>query len=218
MIVFMSSFLLKLSKQLIVKERGTIFYGTLKKKIKQHLSEIIPQVPKIGDSIFKSSYLMGVFFIAWFKAFLELGLSTEEANLWIWKVTENALKKIPVCCTGIAKKIYIGGMLRKAESHYRKSLSGSLPEFDWKIEYKKVNDNEFFLNTYECGIQKLCTKFHTEEMLPSICRMDYLTSHYLNCGFSRDKTLGDGYELCNNTFYINGECEWAPEKGFVHRK
>lgn len=55
-------------------------------------------------------------------------------------------------------------------------------------------------------------------MLPSICRMDYLTSHYLKNGFLRDKTLGDGDEMCNNKFYINGECEWAPEKGFGHRK
>lgn len=79
-------------------------------------------------------------------------------------------------------------MLKKAESHSKKSLEGNLPQFE------------------------------VESMLPSICRMDYLTSHYLKNGFLRDKTLGDGDEMCNNKFYINGECEWAPEKGFRHRK
>lgn len=62
-----------------------------------------------------------------------------------------------------------------------------MPEFDWKIEYIKVNDNEFY-------------------------------SHYLKSGFMRDKTLGDGDEMCNNKFYINGQCEWVPEKGFEYRK
>lgn len=217
-ILFMSNLLLKLNRNMIVERRGKVFYISLKKKIKIHLKEITPQVPEIGDSIFKSSYLMGVLFIAWYKAFIQLGLSSDEANIWIWDATENALKKIPKHFVWVVKKAYIGGMLKKAESHSKKSLEGNLPEFDWKIEYKKINDNEFYLNTYECGIQKLCKKFEVESMLPSICRMDYLTSHYLKNGFLRDKTLGDGDEMCNNKFYINGECEWAPEKGFGHRK
>lgn len=187
-ILFMSNLLLKLNRNMIVERRGKVFYVSLKKKIKIHLKEITPQVPEIGDSIFKSSYLMGVLFIAWYKAFTQLGLSSDEANIWIWDATENALKKIPKHFVWVVKKAYIGGMLKKAESHSKKSLEGNLPQFE------------------------------VESMLPSICRMDYLTSHYLKNGFLRDKTLGDGDEMCNNKFYINGECEWAPEKGFGHRK
>jgi len=48
--------------------------------------------------------------------------------------------------------------------------------------------------------------------------LDYLTSHYLKSGFERTLTLGDGDEMCNNKFFIDGECEWSPEKGFNIRK
>lgn len=34
----------------------------------------------------------------------------------------------------------------------------------------------------------------------------------------RTLTLGDGDEMCNNKFFIIGECEWNPEKGFDIRK
>ena len=39
------------------------------------------------------------------------------------------------------------------EGHTQKSKAGTLPEYDWKVEYIKINDNEFYLNTYECGIK-----------------------------------------------------------------
>lgn len=161
---------------------------------------------------------MGVFFIAWYKSFLELGSSSEQANQWIWFSVENALKRIPNCLVPFAKKVYLGGMLKKAESHSRKSKSGQLPKFDWSIEYVKIDSNSFRLDTYECGIKKLCEKFDTRDMLPSLCRMDYLTAHYLKHSFIRDKTLGDGDNVCNNRFSLSGECEWAPEKGFEQRK
>lgn len=104
MILFMSNILLRFNKKDIIAERNTTFYKVFKKKIRGHLKEIIPQVPDIGNSIFKSSYLIGVAFIAWYKAFLEMGLSSDEANIWIWKGTENAIKKIPRFMIPLVKK------------------------------------------------------------------------------------------------------------------
>ncbi|MGM9923037.1 MAG: L-2-amino-thiazoline-4-carboxylic acid hydrolase [Bacillus sp. (in: firmicutes)] len=218
LIKLMSALLLRINKKAFAQTYDKLFYNKFRKNVKRHLKEIIPEVPNIGDSIFKFSYLMGVFYIAWYKSFLELGLTSNQANQWIWTATENALKKIPNCLVPLAKKIYLGGMLKKAERHTQKSKHGQLPEYDWNIEYVKIDDNSFRLDTYECGIKKLCEKFGTEEMLPSMCRMDYLTAHYLRHDFKRDKTLGDGDNVCNNRFSFTGECEWAPEKGFEDRK
>jgi hypothetical protein len=214
----MNNIVIKINKKYFIEKYGKKFYNHFKNKVNKKLKEIIPDVPDIGDSIFKSSYLMAIFFIAWFKVLKEMNISSNEANLIIWEATENCLKKIPSIMIPLAKKMYLTPMIKKAESHSKKSKNNSLPEYDWKIEYIKVDDNIFCLNTYECGIKKLCKKFETEEMLPSLCRMDYLTSHYLKSGFERTKTLGDGDEICNNKFYIDGECEWNPEKGFVIRK
>lgn len=218
MFTLINNVLLHIVKKVMINEKGELFYNTFKKQARFQMKEISPLIPDIGDSIFKSSYLMCGCYIAWYKAFMLLEISSDEANKWIWRATEEALVKIPDCLIPLAKKIYIGGMLKKAVSHTQKSKAGTLPEYDWKVEYIKINDNEFYLNTYECGIKKLAKKFHVEAMLPSLCRMDYLTSHYLKSGFVRTKTLGDGDALCNNKFMINGTCEWAPEKGFEIRK
>lgn len=214
----LNDFLLLLSSGSLIAEKGEEFFSLFSKNVRQELRAILPEVPKIGDSIFKSSYLIGVCFIAWYRVFVKLGLTSDEANQWIWRVLENALKKIPSFLVPLAKKIYIGGMLRKAVSHTEKSKAGTLPEYDWTIAYTPVDSNCFRLDVHECGIQKLCSKFHTEEMLPSLCRTDYMVAHYLRAGFERTQTLGDGNCVSNNTFRFHGECQWMPEKGFVDRK
>lgn len=214
----LNAFLMLLSKGILIAEKGKAFFSQFRKGVRQELRAILPEVPEIGDSIFKSSYWIGVCFIAWYRMFLKLGLTSDEANQWIWRVLENALKKIPPFLILLAKRIYIGGMLKKAASHTEKSKEGTLPEYDWMITYTPVDSNCFRLDVHECGIQKLCRKFHTEEMLPSLCRTDYLVAHYLRAGFERTQTLGDGDCVCNNTFCNHGDCQWMPEKGFFDRK
>lgn len=34
-------------------------------------------------------------------------------------------------------------------------------------------------------------------MLPGICRVDYLIAHYMNVGFDRTQTLGEGGTMCD---------------------
>lgn len=217
-IKFMNSSVIRLNKRYFTQTYGADFYRQFKVRVDKKLNEIVPQVPDIGDSVFKSSYLMVTFYIAWFKVLREMNASTEKANRIIWDATENCLKKIPDVFVPLAKKMYLTPMIKRAESHTVKSKENNLPAFDWKIEYIKVDENCFYLNTFECGVKKLCEEFEVSEMLPSLCRMDYLTSHYLKCGFQRNMTLADGDEMCNNKFFIHGECAWSPEKGFEERK
>lgn len=47
------------------------------------------------------------------------------------------------------------------------------------------------------------------------CGCNVNRNHY---GFERTKTLGDGDECCNCRYYIKGDCDWSPEKGFNDRK
>lgn len=215
---FINNFCIKAIKKKITQSYNKEFYTKYITTEKENLNVILSDTPEIYDSIFISSYLIGICYIAMFKSFRSMGVSVEQSNKNIWISTETLLKKIPKVLVPLAKKAYINPMIKKAVSHTEKSKSGQLPEYDWNVEYIKIDDNCFQLNTYECGLKKLCKKFSSEEMLPSLCRMDYLTSHYLHCGFERDKTLGDADEVCNNTFYIKGDCAWAPEKGFTYRK
>ena len=90
--------------------------------------------------------------------------------------------------------------------------------YDWQIQYRDVDTNCFEIDILACGIKKLAADFHAEGMLPGICRMDYLYASIMKNGFERTKTLGDGDDCCNCRYFLKGDCEWAPEKGFVTRK
>lgn len=210
--------MLLLVKKPMTAEKGREFYALFRKTARQELTEILPEVPDIGDSIFLSSYWCGVCCIAWYRAFLRLGVDPDEANQWIWRVIERSLQMLPGFLIPFVRKLYLGGMLKKAEPHREKRNAGTLPEYDWVVTCTPVDKECFRLDIHECAIQKLCRKFHAEGLLPSLCRTDYLVAHYLRAGFERTKTLGDGDDICNNTFRFHGECQWMPEKGFVDRK
>ena len=60
----LNDFLLLLSSGSLIAEKGEEFFSLFSKIVRQELRAILPEVPKIGDSIFKSSYLIGVCFIA----------------------------------------------------------------------------------------------------------------------------------------------------------
>lgn len=87
-----------------------------------------------------------------------------------------------------------------------------------KLIIVKINKNTFEIDITECAMLKLAEDNNVRNLLPGICRMDYLFSNLMGNGFERTKTLGDGDNCCNCRYHIVGECEWAPEKGFIERK
>jgi hypothetical protein len=191
------------------------FYGISKAQ----LSNIIPEVPDIGNSIFAMNYYFCCCYIAWYRAFLELGIDKEAANALIWKINEAFIKQFPTILVKLfARHSYLGGFRKKAPLVQRQAEQGTLHPFDWKVRYKNIDKNTFELEIYECAMFKLCKKLDCRDLLPSICRMDYLFSHYMGNAFERTKTLGDGDDCCNCRYTFPGQCEWAPEKGFEDRK
>ena len=68
------------------------------------------------------------------------------------------------------------------------------------------------------GISMLSKELGAEGLLPGVCRGDYLSAHLMGNGFERTKTLGDGDDCCNCRYYVKGDCDWSPDKGFENRK
>lgn len=55
-------------------------------------------------------------------------------------------------------------------------------------------------------------------MLPAICQVDYMISHYMNVGFERTGTLGTGCDKCDGKYCLKGQCDWDIEKRLAERK
>ena len=74
-------------------------------------------------------------------------------------------------------------------------------------ELPDIGDS-FFIQLCLCTV--LCGM---EGMLPGICSVDFMISHYMGNGFSRTKTLGAGDECCNCHYELQGTCPLHAPKG-----
>jgi len=216
---FIHSLMSYTAKKDIIKEFGGDFYSEFVSHSKFYLSQFLEDLPEIGNSVFSLNYNYGPCYFSWYQTLLDLKIDKETALVWIWRINEDFVSAFPApLLHWFAKNMYLGGFRRKAAEAETKGKNGSLPAFDWRIEYQDINKNTFAIDIYECAMLKIAKKFGYLEMFPHICRMDYLFSHYFSNSFKRTKTLGDGDICCNCWYQFPGECEWAPEKGFADRK
>ena len=206
------------SKNYLVHKYGQPFRLKFKIISKAEFSNILPQVPDIGESIFSFNYQFGPCYIAWYKAFVQLNLPPLEIDQNIWTMNERMLTIIPKCFLHACGKIYLNSFRKKALKHMSKKQRGLIHPYDWKIIYRAINSNSFEIDITECGLQKLAHTFNANGLLPGICRMDYLFSNLMGNGFTRTQTLGDGDPCCNCHYELVGKCDWSPEKGFIDRK
>lgn len=198
---------------------GADFYKHFVVLSKQQLDNMLPSVPDIGNSIFSFNYLFGPCYFAWYHALRELEISRKDALNLIWQINEDFVKKVPPnLLRWFGKKIYLGSFRKKAIEAERRGKKGLLHPFDWRIEYINIDKNTFAINIYECAMLKLADQFGYQDLFPQVCRMDYLFSHYFSQSFKRSSTLADKNSCCDCWYQFPGQCEWAPEKGFIDRK
>lgn len=206
------------SQKYITEKYGHDFWIKFKASSNYKLKMILPKVPDIGVSIFSFNYQFGPYYIAWYKTYMELGLSSEEACQNLWVMNEKMVTTVPKALLHAIGKSYLNGFRKKAAAHVERQKKNVLHPYDWKVEYREISQNSFELDITECGLLKLVNDFDARGMLPSICRMDYLFSNLMGNGFARTKTLGDGDDCCNCHYDLVGKCDWSPEKGFTDRK
>lgn len=209
---------MKRSKKLLVEKYSRDFWSRFQTISNVTFRQVIPLVPDIGDSIFSFNYDFGPTYIAWYKAFEKLGIPQQEIIENIWLMNERLVTVIPKAFLKATGKAYMGSFRREAEKHLQKQQCGGCHKYDWKIDYRDIDTNSFSIDIKECGLKKLAHDFGADGLLPGICRMDYLFAYYMGNGFVRTKTLGDGDDCCNGYYELVGNCEWAPEKGFIDRK
>lgn len=206
------------SKNYFCEKYGNVWYESFKKLSMQYYKEIIPNIPKIGKSIFSMNYKFAPAYIAWYKAFQELKMNSQEIDKEIWKLNEFFMNTFPKSILKLSGRMYLESFRKKAMKHMERQKKNRLHPYDWKIDFRNIDNNTFEIDIKECAYKKLAAQFQVENMLPGVCRMDYLMANLMENGFVRTKTLGDGDDCCDCRYSKVGHCEWAPEKGFIDRK
>lgn len=206
------------NKSYLTNRYSKEWFQKFSKESKRRLNEILPKVPDIGKSISSFNYKFAPSYIAWYLTLEEMGFSKDETTEIIWALNEHMIHMVPSFLMHTVGKSYFNSFRKKAAQHIQRQESTGVHPYDWQIQYRDVDTNCFEIDILACGIKKLAADFHAEGMLPGICRMDYLYASIMKNGFERTKTLGDGDDCCNCRYFLKGDCEWAPEKGFVTRK
>ena len=200
------------SKGYIQKQYGKSFWKSFREHSDAVFRQVAAELPDIGDSIFSFNYAYAPSYVAWYRSMRQLGLDAGQADDLMWKMNEKMLLSVPKPFLHMAGKSYLNSFRKKAKQHLQGQGKPGFSEYDWLIDYRDIDANSFEIDIRRCGFITVAKKYGVEGMLPGICSVDYMVSHYMGNGFSRTKTLGDGDECCNCHYELTGKCPLrAPE-------
>ena len=200
------------SKGYIQKQYGKSFWKSFREHSDAVFRQVAAELPGIGDSIFSFNYAYAPSYVAWYRSMRQLGLDAGQADDLMWKMNEKMLLSVPKPFLHMAGKSYLNSFRKKAKQHLQRQGKPGFSEYDWLIDYRDIDANSFEIDIRRCGFITVAKKYGVEGMLPGICSVDYMVSHYMGNGFSRTKTLGDGDECCNCHYELTGKCPLrAPE-------
>ena len=110
----------------------------------------------------------------------------------MWHMNEKMLLTVPKPLLHMVGKAYLNSFRKKAKQHMLRQENGSLHPFDWEIQYRDINKNEFMIKIKKCGFITYADKFDARGILPGICAVDYIFSYYMKNGFHGTNTMGYG--------------------------
>lgn len=200
------------SKGYIQKQYGKSFWKSFREHSDAVFRQVAAELPDIGNSIFSFNYAYAPSYVAWYRSMRQLGLDAGQADDLMWKMNEKMLLSVPKPFLHMAGKSYLNSFRKKAKQHLQRQGKPGFSEYDWLIDYRDIDANSFEIDIRRCGFITVAKKYGVEGMLPGICSVDYMVSHYMGNGFSRTKMLGDGDECCNCHYELTGKCPLrAPE-------
>ena len=201
-----------MSRKMIAAKYGGGFWRRFKRGSDRRFAEILPETPDIGKSVFSFNYAYAPAYAAWYKTMRALGLDAAAADELMWLMNEKMLLTVPKPLLHMVGKSYLNSFRRKAAAHEARQKNGLHP-FDWEIAFRDIDSNSFEIDITKCGFVAFAKKFGAEGMLPGICGVDYMISHYMGNGFRRTKTLGFGDGCCDCHYELTGKCPLRAGEG-----
>lgn len=196
---------------MIIEKYGNDFWESFKAGSDALFKAVLKKTPDIGKSVFSFNYAYAPSYVAWYKTMIELGMKAEQADELMWLMNEKMLLTVPKPLLHAVGKNYLNSFRRKAAAHEARQKNGLHP-FDWEIKYRNIDDNSFEIDITKCGFIAFAKEFDAEGMLPGICNVDYMISHYMGNGFKRTQTLGYGDPCCDCHYELTGKCPiWPPD-------
>lgn len=184
------------SRKMIIRQYGRKFWKSFKKISNAKFKELMKEFEDIGDSMFAFNYVYAPEYVAEFTTMEKLGLAQHDCDELMLKMNEKMLLTVPKLLLNAVGKMYYKNMAKLAENRVQ-NKPDKLHPFDWDIDFRRKGKDTFEIDIKTCGFIEYTKKYGGSFMLPGICRVDYLIAHYMNVGFDRTQTLGEGGTMCD---------------------
>jgi hypothetical protein len=205
------------SKNLICQKYGRAFWNEFKQLSDSRFKKLMDEFEEIGPSMFAFNYIYAPAYVSFYTAMENLELDPHERDVLMLEMNEKMLLSVPKILLHAIGKAYYRNMSRLAQkrmAHPPKQLH----EFDWQITYRKESRDCFEIDIKRCGFIAYARKYGGVHMLPGICLVDYMISHYMHVGFARTGTLAQGASSCDCKYSLNGSCRWDIESALLEQK
>lgn len=186
-----------IAKKQLKKYFSDIEIKNITKNTKEEYKSIIVRTPNMGGN--KNFYIaimyLGIYLIALYRN-TNKKLSLEEYSQLIQNGLKNStLLKLKMGSVNYFSKKYRKSLYKRIE--WTKNNEAKYP-WIWQIRIPENKRNEgIYFEFTKCGLCELCKNEKVSELLPLMCKTDYISFSFANCKLIREKTLSNGNEYCD---------------------
>ena len=169
---------------------------------KNNYSEILARTPDIGGlskNPLRVSLTVGILWIAVYNAMKELNYNISKEKFGEMVIETGNAPIIKKSCE--KKNPFSDNFQKKKIKKDKISNEMSDSEFNWNTETVQGRDqDEYRVNYHKCGLCALVRQENCVELLPYMCKLDYILIEQMGAVLIRTKTLANGDNMCD--FYI----------------
>jgi hypothetical protein len=190
---------------------GEEFANAVLRETRQQYETLIPDIPYIGgdENPMTRHLVRSTTSLVLYKVMKTWGKTAEEVGKIVYDAVVASVNQMPAVPGQELNAAFIAEEKKQARKSQERRYSG-----DWAWEFVEGDGMEFDYgyDFLECGTQKLYHVHDADEFLPFYCYLDFATYRTSGWGFTRTKTLAEGYERCDFRYKRGGKTvkEWPP--------
>jgi hypothetical protein len=176
-------YFLKLIKPEIIAQYGSDQYYKILTETVEEYKSLIPQFPYIGgkENRLTSNLVQSCWGLALYRVLQNHGETVEQTGDLLVIGFSRMMDKLPAFLRKIMGKMMFSD----------KTIA------KWNIQKGDGEAYDVAIDYTECGIQKFVYSQGAKELVPYLCRLDYVLFDKLGMKLVRTKTLADGFDCCD---------------------
>lgn len=192
---------LPLSIQVISEREDEATAERVVEGARSEFKKLMPEVPYVGNARYPlpQNLIQSAGALSFYRSLMQNGVNSEQAATMIADAAEANVRTVPkdqLLAQGemqFTEEWYQSQRKFAAKKHERRYLG------DWVLSFVEGVPGEFDwgYDFTECAILKLFKSQGAEELVPYICKLDFIISKLQNTGLQRTKTLATGGDCCD---------------------